>query len=222
MRAVRPDRHQHPRREQHRDLATTPIWGGRLLPAAPLADQKAGPVALATCLHTTSCAKLLLGKPNKFKESESRLDAGNTRMQPVTYPGGLIYGALDTAVALPSGVKADIAYYVLSPSTAASGAVATSLKRQGTFGVDGNNVIYPTIGVTAAGKALMSFTLVGADYYASQAFTRFSAERAAATVQLTAAGVGPQDDFSGYRACNDPPRPRWGDYGASSVVGGII
>ena len=188
----------------------------------PLADQKAGPVPLATCLNTTSCAKLLLGSPNKFKESESSLDANDTRMQPVTYTGGLLYGALDTAVALPSGVKAGIAYYVLTPSTGATGAVATSLVRQGTFGVDGNNITYPTIGVTAAGKALMSFTLVGADYYPSQAFARFSAATAPTTVQVTATGVGPQDGFSGYRAFNDPPRPRWGDYGASSVVGDTI
>ena len=68
----------------------------------------------------------------------------------------------------------------------------------------------------------MSFTLVGADHYPSQAFTRFTAAAAPATVQVTAAGVGPQDGFSGYRAFGDPPRPRWGDYGASSVVGDTI
>ena len=187
----------------------------------PLADQKAGSVPLATCLTTTACEKFLLGKPSKFKEAEGKLDAGDTRMQQVYWTGGKLYGALDTAVSLPGGVKAGIAYYVLSPSVAA-GAVSTALVAQGTFGVDGNNVTYPTIGVTAAGKAIMSFTLVGRDHYPSQAFTTFNASTTPRTVQVTSEGVGPQDGFSEYRAFGDPPRPRWGDYGASSVVDGTI
>ena len=35
-----------------------------------------------------------------------------------------------------------------------------------------------------------------------------------------AAGVGPQDGFTGYKALvGDPPRPRWGDYGAAVLDG---
>ena len=36
---------------------------------------------------------------------------------------------------------------------------------------------------------------------------------------MAAAGVGPQDGFSGYKAFGDPPRPRWGDYGAAQFDG---
>jgi len=35
-------------------------------------------------------------------------------------------------------------------------------------------------------------------------------------------GVGPDDGFSGYKAFGDPPRPRWGDYGAAAVSNGTI
>ena len=38
-------------------------------------------------------------------------------------------------------------------------------------------------------------------------------------IQIAAAGVGPQDGFSGYKAFGDPPRPRWGDYGAAAFDG---
>ena len=43
----------------------------------------------------------------------------------------------------------------------------------------------------------------------------------ASAVTVVGAGKGPDDDFSGYRgfAYN---RPRWGDYGAASVVGNTV
>ena len=37
------------------------------------------------------------------------------------------------------------------------------------------------------------------------------------------AGKGPEDGFTGYVAyVGNPPWPRWGDYGAASVVGGNV
>ena len=183
----------------------------------PLADQKAGSTPLADCLNAVDCEKLLLGKPSPYKASEGKLDAGDTRMQQVYWAGGKLYGAIDTAVDLSGSVKAGIAYYVLQPSASRRG-LASNVVSQGTFGVANNNVTYPTMGVTAAGKAILSFTLAGADHYPSQAFTVLGQP----TVQVTLAGLGPQDGFSEYRAFGDPPRPRWGDYGASSVVGNTI
>jgi len=184
----------------------------------PLATQKAGPVPLADCLNLTACAKFLLGHPNRYKEYEGRLDSGDTRMQQVTYAAGKLYGALDTAVALPGGTRAGIAYYVLTP-TATSSSVGAALTSTETFGVAGNDVTYPAIGVTGAGKGVMTFTLTGTDYYPSQAFTTFTAAVPAAAVHVARLGAGPTDGFSEYRAFGDPPRPRWGDYGATAVVG---
>ena len=39
---------------------------------------------------------------------------------------------------------------------------------------------------------------------------------------MTAAGVGPQDGFSGYKAYGNPPRPRWGDYAAAATDGKTV
>ena len=43
-------------------------------------------------------------------------------------------------------------------------------------------------------------------------------------IQVAAAGLGPQDGFTGYKAfaAPNPPRPRWGDYGAAAVDGNDI
>lgn len=198
----------------HLAEAATPVNDYYLPPAA---DQKAGPVPLADCLTTSECEKWLLGKPIAFRESEGKLDASDTRMQQVYWAGGKLYGALGTAVSLAGAVKAGIAHYELQP-TASSATVVPNLTAQRTIGVTGNNITYPTMGVTTGGKALLSFTLVGAGYYPSQAFTVLGTD----AVQVTMAGVGPQDGFSEYRAFGDPARPRWGDYGASSVVGDTV
>ena len=38
-----------------------------------------------------------------------------------------------------------------------------------------------------------------------------------------AASAGPQDGFTGYKAIvGDPPRPRWGDFGYTAVVGNTV
>jgi hypothetical protein len=43
----------------------------------------------------------------------------------------------------------------------------------------------------------------------------------ASGVTLVGAGKGPDDDFSGYRGF-EYNIPRWGDYGAASVVGDTV
>jgi hypothetical protein len=113
-------------------------------------------------------------------------------------------------------VRAGIALYTGAPATTATSVSDVVTSR--TLGVGGNNITYPTVGVTAAGAGLVSYTLVGTGHYPSQAYTTFGSSAA----QVTVAGLGPQDGFSEYRAFGDPPRPRWGDYGASAVVGNDV
>ncbi|BFU43118.1 hypothetical protein [Krasilnikovia sp. MM14-A1004] len=185
----------------------------------PLADQKAGPAPLAECLNTPACATVLLGAPDpSAPETLSRLDSNDTRMQQVTYTGGRLYGALDTAVRAGGAVEAGIGWYIVQPRSSST-SVRASLLRQGQLGLAGNNLIYPAIGVTAQGHGVMAFTLVGDGYYPSAAYASFDGRAGAGAIYLAKAGVGPQDGFSGYRAFNDPPRPRWGDYGATAVDG---
>jgi hypothetical protein len=193
--------------------------GVRRYSLPPLSNQKPGPVPLAQCLNDDPCATFLLGAPDPAKpEVESPLDSNDTRMQQVTYTGGKLYGALDTAVTVGGATKAGIGWYIVRPQLQ-HGVLRAGLVTQGQLGLAGNNLTYPAIGVNAAGHGVMSFTLVGDGYYPSAAYSAFDGRTGAGAIYLAKAGAGPQDGFSGYKAFNDPPRPRWGDYGATAVDG---
>jgi hypothetical protein len=190
----------------------------------PLAPQKAGLAPLRDCLNDATCVKVVTNDPAATPTGEvlSKLDANDTRMQQVMFVRGRLYGALDTAVKLPSGVQAGIAWYVVDVvgRTSVHGRVAA----QGQFGVDGNALTYPALGVTDSGRGVMTFTLTGKNYYPTAAFAGFTA-RGPQAIQVASLGKAPQDGFSGYKAFADDgvhPRPRWGDYGAASVVGGDV
>jgi hypothetical protein len=188
----------------------------------PLSNQKTGPVPLADCLNDDACATLLLGAPDPAKpEVESALDSNDTRMQQVTYAGGKLYGALDTAVTVGGATKAGIGWYIVQPQFRHDG-LRAGLVTQGQLGLAGNNLTYPAIGLNTAGHGVMSFTLAGDGYYPSAAYSAFDGNTGAGAIYLAKAGVGPQDGFSGYKAFNNPPRPRWGDYGATAVDGANI
>jgi hypothetical protein len=188
----------------------------------PLSNQKPGSVPLADCLNSDPCSTVVLGAPDPFKpEVEGPLDSNDTRMQQVTYAGGKLYGALDTAVNVPGGPKAGIGWYIVRPNSRAN-SVSASLAAQGQLGLAHNNLIYPAIGVNANGKGVMAFTLVGDGYFPSAAYAAFDGRTGAGTIFVARAGVGPQDGATEYKAFGNPPgttRPRWGDYGATAIDG---
>jgi hypothetical protein len=192
----------------------------------PASDQRSGPTPLKDCLNDTACATFLNGVPDPFTpEVTQPLDSNDSRMQQVTLAGGMLYGALDTGTHVGGTTKAGIAYFVVKPSVS-KGKVNGVVKTQGGLALAGNNLTYPAIGITAAGKGVLSFTLVGKDYYPSAAFTGFDAQHGAGAIVTAAAGVGPQDGFSGYKYYGGGgpgvARPRWGDYGATAVDGNTI
>jgi hypothetical protein len=188
----------------------------------PPANQKPGPIPLGECLSDTACATFLLGAPDQFApETEAALDSNDTRMQQVTYANGRLYGALDTAVTVAGEQKAGIGWYIVRPETTRN-RISAQLTRQGQLGLARNNLTYPAIGINAAGQGVMAFTLVGRDYYPSAAYSAFDGRTGAGAIFLAKAGLGPEDGFSGYKAFNNPPRPRWGDYGATAVDGATI
>ena len=100
---------------------------------------------------------------------------------------------------------------------------AGKVDRQGYLGLAGNDLTYPAIAVSRSGRAVMAFTLMGADHYPSAAYAALDAKAGAGPVHVAAEGLGPDDGFTGYKAqVGDPPRTRWGDYGAAVVVGDSI
>ncbi len=205
-------------------LATTPRLGFHVVTstvdkyAVPLpSDQKVGSVPLADCLNITACAKLTLGTPDKFKETERPLDSLDSRMQQVTYAGGTLFGSHGTAVDVgsPAVQKAGIAWYITAPATADNGNLSTSVLHSGRVAVAGNNLLMPALGVRPDGSSVIGVTLAGANHYPSAAYVNLSAAGVTGPVQVVAEGVGPEDGFSGYRGFGG--RPRWGDYGAAAV-----
>jgi hypothetical protein len=190
----------------------------------PKANQKPGPFPLGECLNDPVCAtNVILGAPDPFAPNPiSPLDSNDTRMQQTTYANGKLYGALDTAVTVGGQVKAGIGWYIVEPRSRTH-SLDASLVRQGQLGLAGNHLIYPAIGLNAAGKGVMAFTLVGDGFFPSSAFSAFDGNTGAGSIFLARAGLGPQDGFTGYPALvGDPPRPRWGDYSATAVDGSNV
>jgi hypothetical protein len=199
----------------------------------PKADQKPGNIPLADCLNdrtTTSSlwqgagcwrAFFLPQDMPKATEVESQLDSNDTRMQQVVYADGLLWGALDTAVSVAGETKAGIAFFTVSPSIGAGG-VQAALVNDGTLGVAGNNLTYPAVAVAPDGAGAMAFTIVGEGYYPSAGWARIDAS-GVGDIHVISAGLGPSDGFTSYKAfVGNPPRTRWGDYGAAVVDGSSI
>jgi hypothetical protein len=197
----------------------------------PKADQKPGSIPLGECINDTTivipgvgrgCWRLLFTTQPAHNEVESHLDASDTRMQQVVYANGKVWGALGTAVSVGGATKAGVAFYVVIPQITAT-SLSGSMVRQGQFGMAGNHLTYPNVGVTASGRGVITFTLVGADHYPTAAFAGLDADNGAGPVQVAREGQGPSDGFTSYKAfVGNPPRTRWGDYGATAVDGNNV
>src|SRR3954454_17110456 len=189
----------------------------------PKSEQKPGDFPLGQCINDTTMPTpfgpgcwqfLFVGEP-PHDEVESYLDSNDTRMQQVTYANGLLWGALDTALTVNGVNKAGIEYFVVKPNPSPK-QVKTKLQLSGYLGLDNNNLTYPAIGVTASGRAAMAFTVVGNDYYPSAGYAGIDAKARAGHIHVAARGLGPSDGFTSYKAfVGNPPRTRWGDYGAA-------
>lgn len=183
----------------------------------PRSNQKPGPIPLGSYCAVVNCFGY-----GTSDGTEGPLDSNDTRMQQVYYANGRLYSALDTAVQVSGNLKAGIAWFVVNPDGTPSGA---TMVNQGYIGVTNNNVTYPATAVNAAGMGAMAFTLVGNSYYPSAGYALMNANGVTGTVNVAAAGAGPQDGFTEYLPLNGPgtqTRPRWGDYGAAQPVGSSI
>jgi hypothetical protein len=165
------------------------------------------------------CWRLLFGGEPAHNEVISRPDANDTRMQQVMYANGKLWGALDTAINPDGGVqRAGIAWYIINPKS-------SKLVLQGYLGAAGYDFSYPAIGVTTSGRGIMAFTASGDNLNPSAAYAPIDAMVGVSPWNIVNGGIGAaQDDgFTGYKSqVGDPPRTRWGDYGAAAVDGNSI
>lgn len=187
----------------------------------PRSNQKVGSTPLRDCLNDATCSPAL-GGPDPFApEVQSTPDSNDTRMQQVTYASGKLWGALDTSLTVGGKNQAGIEWFIVKPSVS-SPSVAASLLKQGYLGLANTNLTYPAIGVTTSGKGVMAFTLVGSHNFPSAAYAAIDASGVGA-IHIAAAGLGPDDGFSGYKFYGaGTTRPRWGDYGAAVPLGNSV
>ena len=176
-----------------------------LLPSEPYAPtvparQRSGPHPLGASLH----------------EPLPRIEGNDDRMQQVVYTGGLLASALNTGVGTGRTATRDgIAWFVVRPGATSGGGVTGSVVRQGYVAVDGGSVLFPAVAVNASGAGAMVFTLTGAGYYPSAAYTSFSmGSGAGGTVRVSGVGAAPEDGFTCYPPYSDGAC-RWGDYSAA-------
>ncbi len=162
----------------------------------PSAIQKDGPLPLGTALFGASAHTPLL-------------DGGDDRMHPVAFAAGKLWGGVETVVKTANAsTHAGIAYFVVTPSVA-GGTLSATIAKQGYVSLNRENVLYPTIGVNAAGKGVIDFSLAGPDFFPSSAYASIDAVNGTGDIHIGAAGAGPEDGFTGYFGGNVA---RWGDY----------
>ncbi len=176
------------------------------------------------CLNDPSCAPALIGVADPYKEVISPLDGDDSRMSQVYFADGKVWGSLGTGISFDGKTFGSdgVAYFIIKPKntdTKLSGKVVS----QGYVATPKADLTYPTFGVTGEGKAIISFTLTGPNDFPSLAYVNLDQQQGAGDIHIVAHGVGAQDGFTGYKATGGvPTRPRWGDYGATAVVGNKI
>lgn len=169
------------------------------------------------------CWRLLFGSQPAHNEVVSTPDSNDTRMQQVTYANGKLWGALDTALTVGPGTtnRAGIAWYVLRPGSTPGADVVLA----GYLGSQGMDLTYPAIGVTSSGRGVMAFTATGNSTYPSAAYAPIDASVGVGAWNVVPGGAGQatDDGFTSYKAqVGNPPRTRWGDYGAAAVDGSHV
>ena len=199
----------------------------------PTSNQKSGSTPLADCLNDNTlfdpvkgigCWYLFFDPPVTWQpEVESHLDSGDSRMQQVWYADGMLWGSSGTEVKVGGKLQAGIAWFAVAPKINGAGKVEGQVKKQGYLALANNNLTYPAIAMTAGGKGVIAFTIVGKDYYPSAGYATIDANGSVGKIHIAANGLGPSDGFTSYKAfVGDPPRTRWGDYGAAVTDGSSV
>ena len=61
-----------------------------------------------------------------------------------------------------------------------------------------DSVLFPSVGVNAAGKAVIAFSVAGEDFFPSAGYAAFDASNGAESIVISFPGIAPDDGFSGY------------------------
>ena len=173
--------------------------GSELYGQPPDAEQKSGDLFLGDIVHSPL----------------SLVQANDDRMNQVVFADGKLWSAVNTAVQTENGpTRVGVAYFVVAPSV--TNGLTGAIAGQGYVSVNQENLLFPSIGVTDAGKAVMTFSLLGPDIFPSQAYATLDVSTGVGSLHVGAPGQGPQDGFTGYRKIvGGNGDARWGDYSAA-------
>jgi hypothetical protein len=217
--------------------SATPALGvsSRLINSAtyvfpPLSDQEAGDFPLGQCVNDTTittpfgpgCWQFLFEDEPEHDEVISHPDSLDTRMQQTWFVNGQLWGSAGTAVRVNGETKAGIVWFEVRPFVVGS-SVFAAVERQGYLALANNNLSMPAIAMTPRGRGAIAFTVMGEDNHPTAAYARIDDRGRVGPIRFAAAGVGVDDGFTSYKAfVGDPPRTRWGDYGAAVTDGNDI
>jgi hypothetical protein len=192
------------------------ILGTEVYGQPPAMQQKPGSAPLDEALQGVTGVRFgLVAKP--ATEHFNVLNSNDDRMNQTVYAAGNVWGAVNTVVKGPNGVtRTGIAWFIVTPSWT-GGTLGGSIARQGYVNVAGNNAVFPAVAANAAGKGILSFTLVGPDYFPGVAYVRLDSGHSPTAANVARWGTGAADGFTGERSQDpvDGGVERWGDYGAA-------
>jgi hypothetical protein len=185
------------------------VIGSEFYGQPPNAEQKSGELFLGAATHNPLA-----------------LVAGNDdRMNQVVFANGMLWAGANSAVQTPNGpTRVGVAYFIVAPSDP-NGTLTASIAKQGYAAVNQENLLFPSIGVTSQGKAVITFALVGPDFFPSTAYASIDTSTGVGDIHIAALGQGPEDGFTGYdnpRAPGTGDIARWGDYTAAVADGDSV
>jgi len=184
----------------------------------PSTEQKPGPTPLLD----------LIAQALKIKNHESLIADNDDRLQQVTYANGMLWTSVPSIVQTQQGpVRAGGAWFILSPWVTGT-QTGASVVNQGYVAINSpkqNSVLFPAVGVNAAGKGVVAFSIAGEDLYPSAGYATLDAANGIGPIVISFNGVAPDDGFTPYFGVSSAPGRvgRWGDYSfaASDESGNI-
>ena len=187
------------------NIVTTASYGN-----PPATEQKSGSTPLLDFLASPQSTF------GVFKNHLELVLDNDDRLQQLVFAVGKLWTSVPTVVKTRGPVRAGAAWFILTPAVGA-GQVVASVFNQGYIAIDSphqNSVMFPAVGVNAAGKAVISFSLVGEDFFPSAAYAMLDAVNGAGPIVISGPGIGPNDAASGYAPFGFRAA-RWGDYSAA-------
>jgi hypothetical protein len=136
--------------------------------------------------------------------------ANDDRLNQVVYAAGKLWAAVNTIVA--PGRRDGIAWFIVNPGVS-NGSVTASMANQGYVAAANAFLSFPSIGVNSAGSGVMTFSLMGPNYFPSAAYASIDSAGTGA-IHIGGAGQLPDDGFTCYPQFG-PASCRWGDYSAA-------